>query len=181
MMQESPDAANLDLNWIQRVEKLAEAVALPEGCILYDLEFVPGRILRVFIDKVPGGAGIAECSKISHGLEALLDADDIVPGGKYDLEVSTPGIERHLKKAWHFEKVVGEKIWVKTEKAVADYGIKIPALLKAKQFQAILVQSEQDQLVLNLEGEVFSVPFSEIEKAHVVFEMEKDIKKKPRQ
>ena len=100
---------------MQQIRQFAEEVALREGCLLYDLEFFdgPGRTLRVFIDKEGGGIGIEDCANVSRGLNLRLDVEDIIPGGRYELEVSSPGLDRKLTQSWHFEKAVGQTVQVK--------------------------------------------------------------------
>lgn len=159
--------------WIERVAKMAQDIAIREGCFLYDVEFASGRILRIFIDK-DQGAGVDDCSNVSKGLTELLDADDVVPGGEYHLEVSTPGIDRSLKKVWHFEKAIGQKIWLKTRTAFENFGVNHPQHLKAKQIEAVLVAVEGEKLTLETSQTQIQVPLVEIEKAKVVFEMKKN-------
>ncbi len=167
------------IEWFEKVEKICQEISEREGCYLYDADFSgigAGRTLRVFIDK-QGGVGVEDCSNVSRGLDAALDQDELVPGGPYNLEVSTPGIDRILRKAWHFEKVVGKKIWVKTGIAFEEMGVHEPTLKKAKQVEAILKEFRNDTLVLeNKKGDDISLPFEKIEKAKVVFEMPKKLK-----
>jgi ribosome maturation factor RimP len=54
--------------------------------------------LRIFIDK-PEGVSHADCELISHEVGTILDVEDVIPGGRYTLEVSSPGLERKLTKA----------------------------------------------------------------------------------
>ena len=96
---------------IQKIEILAGQVAEREGVRIYDLEFsggTQGRVLRVFIDK-EGGVSIEDCANVSRGLNLLLDVEDPIPGGKYSLEVSSPGMERILRKSWHFTGEIGRE------------------------------------------------------------------------
>jgi ribosome maturation factor RimP len=172
------------IEWFEKVEKICQDICSSEGCYLYDLVFSgigQGRTLQVFIDKDNGGAGVEDCSNVSKGLNEALDADDLIPGGPYHLEVSTPGIDRILRKAWHFEKVVGKKIWVKTEVAFEELGVLEPTLKKAKQVEAVLKEFKNDTLILeNKKASAGSLevnlPFAKIEKAKVVFEMPKKLK-----
>src|ERR1700729_1421790 len=88
------------------------------GYELVDLEYVPGRAqaaLRVFIDR-PEGVGLDDCERASHELSALLDVEDPVPVG-YTLEVSSPGLDRVLRKPAHFKRFIGERIWVEMRAA----------------------------------------------------------------
>jgi ribosome maturation factor RimP len=101
---------------LEQVRKFAEEVAVREGCLLYDIEFHdgPSRALRVFIDKSDGvgggGVSIDDCANVSRALNLRLDIEDVVPGGHYDLEVSSPGMDRKLTQGWHFERAVGQQV-----------------------------------------------------------------------
>lgn len=167
-------------SWMPRVEKIAQEVALREGCWLYDIEFVgvgKGRTLRVFIDK-DSGAGIEDCSNVSKGLNTILDAEDVIPGEAYLLEVSTPGLDRLLKKDWHFEKAVGKKIWVRTTEAFESFGITDTRWAKTKQIEQVLQKVVEGQLYFEMKDITIRIPLSAIEKAKVVFEMTKGQKNK---
>ncbi len=169
--------------WFTKVESVCQEVAQREGCFLYDADFRGtggNRTLRVFIDK-EGGVGLEDCAQVSHSLNEILDQEDLIPGGPYHLEVSTPGVDRVLRKPWHFEKAVGQKIWVKTGIAFEELGVQEPTLKKAKQMEAVLKEVKDDQVVLeNKKGKGpssdVSLPLNQIEKAHVVFEMPKKLK-----
>jgi ribosome maturation factor RimP len=167
------------IEWFEKVEKICQDICAREGCYLYDVTFSgvgQGRALQVFIDK-DGGAGVEDCTNVSRGVDEALDKEtDLIPGGPYNLEVSTPGIDRILRKPWHFEKVVGKKIWVKTGVAFEELGVQEPTLKKAKQVEAVLKEFKNDTLVLeNKKGDV-ALPFTKVEKAKVVFEMPKKLK-----
>ena len=69
------------------------------------------RLLRIFIDK-PGGVTHGDCELISHRTSEILDERDLVPGGPYQLEVSSPGVERKLSKPSDFERFAGQKVKV---------------------------------------------------------------------
>lgn len=158
----------------EKVHSLASQVAEREGCIVYDIEF-QGRILRVFIDK-EGGAGIEDCSNVSKGLNLLLDVEDPIPGGAYNLEVSTPGLDRSLKQPWHFAKVQGKKIWIRTSKSLEALGVQNKKLKAAKQISEVLAASDENGVRFLIEEENVFVPYSEIEKAKLVFEIEEKSK-----
>lgn len=93
---------------------LAERACASLGLELWDVEFGSEggrRVLRVYADK-EGGIGIADCEALSRALEPLLDTADIYEGA-YVLEVSSPGMERTLKKPAHFARYTGEQVEVK--------------------------------------------------------------------
>jgi len=97
---------------LEQIRQFAEDVASREGCLLYDLEYRdgPGRTLRVFIDKQSGGVGSDDCANVSRGLNLRLDVEDVIPGGAYELEVSSPGLDRKLTQSWHYGAALGKTI-----------------------------------------------------------------------
>ncbi|HRO68496.1 MAG TPA: ribosome maturation factor RimP [Pseudobdellovibrionaceae bacterium] len=167
-------------DWLPKVEQIAEQVCREQGCYLYDLEFVgtgKGRTLRVFVDK-DGGSGIEDCSNVSKGLNEQLDGDeDLIPGGPYNLEVSTPGLDRNLRKPWHFEKVVGKKVWLKAQVPFADVGATDPKWTKAKTVESVVASADGESVTFETKEGPLKVPFAVLEKARLVFEMKKHAKK----
>ncbi len=104
----------------QTVIALAEPVAASEGAYLYDVEFLKeGGIwfLRVYVDKEEGGISLDDCEAISRKLSEALDEKDPISQNYY-LEVASPGIERKLKTAEHFNRYLGETVDVGLYKAV---------------------------------------------------------------
>lgn len=93
-----------------RVEDLIEQAVTGLGYELVDFETSPrGRLLRVFIDK-PDGVNIDDCSAVSHHLTRLFTVENV----DYDrLEVSSPGLDRPLKKAADWERFVGQQVQIK--------------------------------------------------------------------
>lgn len=98
----------------QLVEKIVIEIIKDTNLELVDVEYVRERdwYLRVYLDK-PGGIEIEDCQKVSEGLEAELDRLDPIPGSYY-LEVSSPGLDRPLKKERDFVRHVGDKVEVTT-------------------------------------------------------------------
>jgi ribosome maturation factor RimP len=100
----------------QRVWGLAEPVVATAGLELVDLQFRPegGRsVLRLLIDRPEGGVTIDELARVSRELGHVLDAHDVLPGGRYHLECSSPGLNRPLIKAEHFRRAVGQRVSVR--------------------------------------------------------------------
>ena len=96
---------------VKAVTEIASGLAQPKGIEIVDVELLGGgkhRVLRVFIDK-PQGVTLDDCETISHALSEALDAGDVIPGDAYNLEVSSPGVERKLSKPQHFERFLGQK------------------------------------------------------------------------
>lgn len=113
---------------IQRVETLAEPVLRSEGLDLVEVQYRrerSGWVLRLFIDRRPageqsGGEGplgsgvtLDDCTAVSQELGPLLEVEDFIPGA-YTLEVSSPGLDRPLKKPADFERFAGRPVRVKT-------------------------------------------------------------------
>lgn len=160
--------------WLAKVEKIAEDVCTREGCFLYDLEFSGtggGRTLRVFVDK-DGGSSIDDCSNVSKGLNAVLDEDEaLIPGGPYNLEVSTPGVDRQLRRPWHFEKAVGKKIHVRTNAPLGTLGVTSPKLQGTKTVEEVLAGADAEGLTFESAEGAVRIPLGAVEKAKVVFEI----------
>src|SRR5437879_13815596 len=100
----------------QRVWELAEPLALAGGLELVDVQYRPegGRVvLRLLLDRPDGGVTLDELTRVSRELGDLLDAHDAVPG-RYQLECSSPGINRPLLREAHFRRVLGERVPVQT-------------------------------------------------------------------
>jgi ribosome maturation factor RimP len=96
---------------VARVTEIAERVAQSEGIEIVEVQLLGAggrRLLRIFIDK-PAGVSHGDCELISQQVGTILDVEDVVPGGRYTLEVSSPGLERKLEKPRDFEKFLGRK------------------------------------------------------------------------
>lgn len=128
------------------VEKLLEPILEADGIEVVDVEYVRERnwILRIFIDK-EGGVDLNDCQGISEKAGAILDEKDLIPDN-YMLEVSSPGLDRVLKKDKDFIRYTGEEVDVKLFAPLEGHkGVKA--------FTALLDGlSEDGSLKLTLEG-----------------------------
>jgi len=89
-------------------------VAASEGMEVVEVAVKGGgasRLVRISIDK-PAGVTHGDCELISQQVGTILDVEDVVPGGRYTLEVSSPGVERKLATAGDFARFQGKKIKV---------------------------------------------------------------------
>ncbi|NLL69610.1 MAG: ribosome maturation factor RimP [Epulopiscium sp.] len=138
----------------QQVEEMLYPILQEKNFECVDVEFVkegPNWYLRIFIDK-EGGITIDDCEWVSRSLEKELDKTDpiIQP---YILEVSSPGLDRPLKKEEDFKRYQGELVDVKLYKAVN----------KQKEFQGKLIGLQDDQIVIEDEkGEICSFPRDQV-------------------
>lgn len=167
---------------LKKLIEHAEQVANRESCFLYDLEMSGvgnGRTLRIYIDKKgEEGVSIDDCSKVSRGLDLILDVEDLMPGGNYTLEVSSPGLERPLKKVWHYESAIGETINLQLNTSLSDIDEKVLKKdEKRKKLLATLDQADDKGIEVRFENaekqtQNIRVPYECIHKAKVVFAME---------
>ncbi|HEY2460848.1 MAG TPA: ribosome maturation factor RimP [Candidatus Acidoferrum sp.] len=178
---------------LEKIREAAERVARSEGLEIVDVEWKVGkeRFLRVTIDRVPGapsgapsgveagsGAESAEgvagqsglvgishvdCERVSRQLNVILDVEDLVSGPGYILEVSSPGMDRELKKAADFQRFTGRLAKIKTAEPVGD----------SKNFEGRLAGLVDGKVRLEVKGrqeKVVEVPLEVIRKANLVVE-----------
>lgn len=147
------------------VRALTEGVIKNEGYELVDVEYVMDRgkaILRMYVDTVPPGTkehGITvdDCSRISHVLGDILDVEEDVVPGEYTLEVSSPGIFRPLTKTEHFDRVLGERVKLKT----------FEKLDGRKVFTGILLARQGDLLSIDVDGHTYQLNLEKVAKANL--------------
>lgn len=165
-----------------QVRELAQQVSRREGCILYDIEFTgtgKNRVLRVYIDKTDASVSIDDCTNVSRGLNLLLDVEDPIPGGAYNLEVSSPGLERPLREKWHFEAVIGEQVFVRCRKTLGQWNPEVDeATAKRRKLQGKLVSVEDGNIEVELKQQKLVIPLGEIQKARLVYDFDGDSKLK---
>jgi len=141
------------------LENLLEPTVEQLGYELSDLEVKLGGksgVIRVFIDH-PDGIGIEDCEKVSQAVSALLDVEDPV-AGHYDLEVSSPGWNRKLTKVEHFQRFAGELVKVEMRFPIEG----------RKRFRGKLLSSDEEQIVVDVDGVSHSLPLATIDTARLV-------------
>ena len=146
---------------LAKAKELVEPQITEMGLELFDVEYVKEGAhwyLRLYIDK-EGGVDIDDCAAVSQKVSELLDKGNIIPQ-TYMLEVSSPGIERPLRKKEDYEKYKGELVSVHTSKEFEGYS----------RFTGILKGLIEDKAVLEYNGKEISIPIELIERAHLTFE-----------
>lgn len=131
------------------LEKLAAPVCEQNGVYIYDTEYKKEGstyFLRLYIDK-DGGVTIDDCENVSRGINPLLDEHDFVKEA-YTFEVSSPGLDRALKKPWHYEKVLGREIDVRLF-APTDLGKELSGVLKAYDNDSITLEIDGKEIILD--------------------------------
>lgn len=127
----------------ERVLEISDKLAAEMNFSVVDVEFKKegqDKILRAYIDK-DGGVDLDDCEKFSRALEAVLDEEDFIEEA-YNLEVSSPGLDRQLKKEREFLHYIGRKVDVKLYKE--QDGL--------KEFSAILKNYEEKIVSLEVDG-----------------------------
>ena len=165
---------------LEKIREAAERVARSEGLEIVDVEWKVGkqRFLRVYIDRVPPKPAegeehaIAEadakishrdCERVSQQLSVILDVEELISGPGYILEVSSPGLDRELKKAADFERFAGRLAKISTAEPIGD----------AKFFEGRLAGFLDGKVRMELKGRearVVELPLEAIRKANLVVE-----------
>ena len=170
---------------LDKVREIAERVGASSGVEIVEVELRGGgnkRMLRIVIDRASNGstpAGVTheDCANMSREVGTILDVEDVMPGGSYVLEVSSPGLDRKLSRPAEFERFVGSRVKLTTREPVNGN----------RQFEGRLENFRDGRLALApiapakpgkkgkqvpvSEGEKVEIEFSNIEKANLVPEI----------
>ncbi len=145
---------------IKVVEKIFEPIQGIDGLELVDIEYVKegeNYCLRVFIDK-PGGIVLEDCKMVNEELSQGLDREDPIPQS-YTLEVSSPGLDRPLKKEKDYVRFTGREVKIKT----------FAPLEGQKVFTGILEGLKEGKVsIQNEKGEIKEIPLEKIAKANLM-------------
>lgn len=124
----------------EKVEELLRPTIEKIGYDLYDVEYAKegkNYFLRILIDK-PEGIDLNDCEKVNHAIDTILDEADYIKE-QYFLEVSSPGIERVLKKDRHLEQYKGKEIQVKLFKKDEN---------GKKEYQGVLQEFDEEKIII---------------------------------
>lgn len=146
-----------------KIEEIAQRVTESEGMELVEVEVKGGgnqRFVRISIDK-PAGVTHADCELVSQQVGTILDVEDVVPGGRYTLEVSSPGVERKLLKPGDYQRFQGKKATVKLRDEIEG----------RRNWEGTLAGFEEGSVALEIgPGKTIRFPFEQVQKAHLKFE-----------
>ncbi len=145
---------------IEQIEQVAAPVLQEHQAELVDLVFVHEHgqwVLRFFLDK-SGGITLDDCAKISDHLSRNLDASDVVKQA-YSLEVSSPGINRPLKKEADYQRFIGERVDVRLY-APLNGRRHFTGTIQSVSGGTVTIQEPQSQ-------QVFQLPIADVAKAHL--------------
>ena len=133
---------------------LVEPLVTAAGLELFDVEVLP-RLVRVTVDRDGGGVDLDTISDLTSALSSLLDGHDPLPGS-YSLEVSSPGLERPLRRPAHYRRFEGSKVTVKTR----------PGVEGDRRIEGILRDVSDDGFAVDDRR----LAYADVEKARTVFD-----------
>jgi ribosome maturation factor RimP len=142
-----------------QLTQLARSVVEPIGYELVGVEYMQrggGAVLRVYIDT-PDGVTLDDCTAVSHQLSGVLDVEDPIQG-HYDLEVSSPGLDRPLFAVGHYERFRGKRAKVRLSAKLEN----------RRNFEGVLAGVADGHLLLEVDGELRKLPLDLVESARLV-------------
>jgi ribosome maturation factor RimP len=146
----------------QAVMELIEPVLIAEGLELVDVEYKKeGKnwVLRIFIDK-DGGVAVEDCQKISHLTGDLIEVEETITT-PYSLEVSSPGLDRVLKREKDFLRFKGRQIRLHS----------LSPIDSRRKFTGILTDFKDQTVFMESDGKLFEIPLRQVGKANLVIEI----------
>ena len=148
---------------IEKIEKIVTPVVNEMRLSLVDIEYMQDGgywYVRIYVENLNGEITLEECAAISGKIDE--DVDKLIEQ-RFFLEVSSPGIERPLKKIEDFIRFKGEKIKVSLKHKIND----------KKSFEGIITECKDNIIFLEIEEEnIVEIPFSEVKKANIIYEFD---------
>ncbi|MBW2609283.1 MAG: ribosome maturation factor RimP [Deltaproteobacteria bacterium] len=152
---------SIALSITKRIADQAEPILDELGFELVDIEYLSkhGRwVLRIYIDK-DGGVTIDDCARVSGELGDLIDIKEVIEH-EYVLEVSSPGLNRPLRKEIDFVRAIGKKVKVRMAAPVKG----------RRNFSGYLKDFQDHTLYIEVEGGLITLPWPGIDKANLVYQ-----------
>ncbi|MCP4354556.1 MAG: ribosome maturation factor RimP [Proteobacteria bacterium] len=146
---------------IQKIEKLIAIDVDAMGCEIVQIAIGGGAnpLMEILADKADGTpVNMEECSKLSQAISIILDVENVMEDKPYVLEVSSPGIDRPLTRLKDFEKYSGNTAKIEIE----------PAIENRKRFKGTLKGVKDENVIIEVDGEEFTIPSAQIERAKLV-------------
>lgn len=148
-------------NILKRVEEIVQPILDNIGFELIERELVQdsGRlILRLYINKIDkdGKVTIDDCARVSHEVEDVIEVSEVIDA-RYSLEVSSPGINRPIRRRKDFEKYLGSTIKLKT----------LTPIDGRSNYKGVLESIQGDDIVIIVDGVMFRIPFEALAKARL--------------
>ncbi|MPZ92477.1 MAG: ribosome maturation factor RimP [Actinobacteria bacterium] len=148
---------------LEEVSDLAESVVRRRSLSLWDVEMggsKGSRIVRVYVDG-DDGVDLDTVAEVSEEISRGLDLRDPIEG-RYTLEVSSPGLERSLKRPEHYARSVGKQVIVKTKSRMVGDSHRVDGTILDARDESVTLRTDQQEEV--------DVPYEEVKSARTVFE-----------
>lgn len=145
----------------EKLEQLVKPTIESMGFELWGIEYIPAgkhSTLRLYIEK-EGGVNVDDCGNVSYQVSAIFDVEDPISSA-YNLEVSSPGLDRQLFTPEQFARYKGETVQVRSSLAV----------LGRKRFKGVMLNVDEEGIEVEVDSELYEIPFDLIEKANLVAE-----------
>lgn len=146
---------------IERIERTVAPLLASSGLELVDVEVRSGTV-RVTVDRT-GGVDLDALGAATNAISRALDDEDAVPGGRYELEVTSPGVERRLRRPDHFRAHVGALVAVRT-KAGTEGERRVEGVLVAAGDASLTLADE------TVPGGSREIRYGDVDRAHTVFD-----------
>ncbi len=142
-----------------RITDLIKPVVHDLGYELFGVEYTSGGngVLRIYLDDKEQDIKLQDCSRVSRELSALLDVEDPIPGD-FNLEVSSPGLDRPLFDSSHYQRFAGEQVKITINRMLNNQ----------RKFKGTLVGLDGTQVVINCDGETVKLDLDNIQKARLI-------------
>jgi ribosome maturation factor RimP len=147
---------------LEKIEKVVQPVLEELKLSLVDIEYLQEGgywYVRIYIEKENGEVTLEDCATVSNRIDEAIDA---LIEERFFLEVSSPGVERPLKKPEDYVRFTGEKAKLSLKHKLKDQ----------KNWEGYIEKFENDTIYLDVEAEILEIPFKEVRKANLVFEFE---------
>lgn len=146
----------------REILNLIEPVLIGAGFEAVDIDFVPmGRsLIRLFVDRPGQGVTLDGCAEASRLVEPSLESLSWLTG-RYDLEVSSPGLDRRLRTLSHFENMLGQRVKLRLTQSIEGVGARVTGELKSA--SAIGIEVIRD-------GKLVTFGWAQVKEAHVVWQ-----------
>jgi len=143
----------------EKLQLIVDNVVVSMGYELVGIEYLmhdKTGLLRVYIDSEKGIV-LDDCQAVSHQLSGVLDVEDPI-AGNYNLEISSPGLDRPLFKAGDFQRFAGNKVKIKLARNQDG----------RKNFKGVLQGIQDDEVLLEVDGQEVRLPLANIEQSRLI-------------
>lgn len=144
----------------EKVEELVTKTINDLGYDVYDVMYVKegkDNYLRIFIDNSEG-ISLEDCEKVNNAITDMLDDANYIKD-QYFLEISSPGIERHIRKEKHLQQSIGEDVYVKTFDIIPN--------LKSKETTGVLKEFDENSILIELDNDTENENIVKIDRKNI--------------